>query len=1134
MSNEYYVGTGQPYSEIQEAISALIADQGTDDFTSEQRITVVTDGVYQPFQIPSDALRPTSAARLIIQSAIGIQATISGLKNPKKYAYGCLVGNNVPYVSIRRMFFRNLKRGVVVGVNSHRAILDQCTIFRCGNAGVWFYQAEECAVANSAFINNDHAIVCSQTKSLAVLCNTLFNDSGFSDIDPWLIYADLQDDRGQGVEDTGTLTIKGNILFSQAGGGLLMYEKDVTHLDSDYNDWWSPGSGPITEIREHRPDGTVARDQITKLALLKLRTGTDDYSLSEEPGFIKPQSSSTSATIDLDLLKNSDLVGKGKKFTADDLPDYVDASLVATDFNGITRATNATIGANEVSVKPSFYGHEVFSEDSDETATTSDGDFAAFDKAAGQYAAAVPLWYPKVHSGHFYVRDEQYYLYADKVGVYLKDCHFTTFPLTVPLVQVSEVIVSGEDVTSDSDWFSEGLTFTLKHSTETTIDGDTEVEVRGYYNDWSQDDLAFVRKHVRHRWKVREGGQRYALPTNPVPGAPIVITDDTINPLDTLGLAQEFRTKYDAERDVTELEFCGARNYWENPEFAYASGSVPENYQYTGGISAVTGDNLGRALRGDRFLKLTGEGWVSQEIPTTELEAWTLSLYATSRSASETGSFGLSIGLLDQERREITSYGPYYGSVSPLTGDTTWTRFGIGIGHTEDLPPGHPGIGVEELAEAIALDNATRYLNVKILYHTGDVGIDCVQLEKGYEATTYTRLPRSTDMTVEYESSESTFYQVTDLTIHPVRNGKINGFLSIVPVAASQWDSEAPSGSTTLSDTWPDGRIEVLPWAKTEGYNKLNRVVDSRETRLAPPEKLASFQEPSYPAEIRVTPSRVIARQGSEGEDFAIEVVDENSNPYAFGSITVNVYDRTGEFPGYLSRREWNYFTQLGQEIECVLAEDGTQLVRWIPPDQEDIEYRGNKPSIETGQEWSYVDTRYPVYGPNHGSPAVRDQYNRSISVTGEILTGEFYGQLVNNSTLVSLDDFPIPGTIELYSDDTGGFAYQFEETFELPVAGYQYLTDYERGTITLAGDWTYPVRVVYQPRLVWKEPAYTNRLYLDASVLEQITGDLSIQYDAALNILVRASSPEGHPEAVDKWLLVEGIAQHRDRINGS
>ena len=94
-------------------------------------------------------------------------------------------------------------------------------------------------------------------------------------------------------------------------------------------------------------------------------------------------------------------------------------------------------------------------------------------------------------------------------------------------------------------------------------------------------------------------------------------------------------------------------------------------------------------------------------------------------------------------------------------------------------------------------DWETRKVQFKIYSETGDpIAIDCLQFEKGEKASRYSRIPKESDITVEYESTNSGFYEVHDLTLSPLRNTAVNGFLQIGPVPASDFDEEAPFNTT--------------------------------------------------------------------------------------------------------------------------------------------------------------------------------------------------------------------------------------------------------------------------------------------------------------------------------------------------
>lgn len=1124
----YLVGPHQTYTQVQQAIDALVADQGSETFASEQKIIIAEKGVYEPFRIEADALRPDSAARLVIESALGIQAVVSGRAAPSKAGVGCLVSNNVPYVTIQRLFFRDLLKGAVFGVNSHRGVVNQCTFLQCGNVGVWAYQAEECMVSNSVFVNNEHGAVCTKTRGFALVHNTFFNDTGFFQGQTWLVFADLQDDRGQGDEDTGRLTLVNNIFYAQGGGGLLIYEKDVTLVDSNYNDWWNPGGGPLVEVREGQADGTVSRDQVATLTNWRTRSGEDMNSLNEDPGFVKPAAGGKSASIDLKLLKVSSLIRKGKLLCGDPtngLPDYVDDAYICKDFNGKTRTSLPTIGANEVTSTNSFYGHQVFTDPGPAEADVliCGDEFSVFDRAAGQYASAVPAWFPKVHVGYFYVRDAEYYLFSEKAAYKLRDLQRTHFPLSCQIRDRAgiKVEVSGIDVTSSATWKIEGYDFVLDHAGLSTTPS-SDVVLTANQSLWNEEFERFDSVPVKHRWKVSEGVQEMVFPVNPTPGAPIVITDDTIGPQDTLDLGRQFKTIELVELDDTLLEVSGARNRWLNGDFYYRQTGIPIDHEIS---SPMTGEGPA-GLRGTPLLLEAGNTgeWIAQRISIDPDAPYVLSAYMKPVSA-QTGSPRISVEFFDHESNLISSHGPYS---NPTTGPE-WTRFGMGIRTNPDQTYGRPDLSTQLRTVHTGLPIPSNAESMVVRFHPDpsiDAYLACVQLEQGYEVTPFVRQPYFDDWTIEYEKGEGRFYTVDDLTLHPVRNGYSSGFMSITPVPAMQWDEEAGS-STTLTDDWVTGRLEVLPWAKTSGRRKLRQREHFAVSPEAPIDEVVLKEQAKDPAEIRIYPSVVVARQNSEGESISVEVLNENGNPYAFETALVRCYDRTGEFPGYLAQKEWGLYSNLGQTINARLTEAGMVALEWIPPEQEDIEYRGDKPVPATGQDFGYVDTYYEVYPANHGGAVVLDQLDNRIVGIGDIKTGSQFGMYQQGYTHFQLPDYPVPGSMKIATVRPDDSIARFEESFSSPPRNGQFLVDYVNGRVSIAGDWNGETEFVYRPRTIWRDPRYPRRLYLHRQVLDAVTGDMSIQYDAVVKLRVEVGGPVGQGSTAEKWIEVDAVAQH-------
>ena len=729
----YLTGPGQPFLTIQDAIDQLIADQGTSPFTAAQRITVTDSGVYEPFRIESDALTPTSNFRLIIEGGQGSLPVISGRKNPSKSGVGALIGNNVPYVTVRRMFFRDLIKGVVFGVNSHRAIVNQCMFVECGNVSVWFYQADECILANSILVNCDHGLVTTKVRSVVAIHNTFFNDSKISRDrkKTYCLFPELQDDRGNGVADTGLIYLYDNIICSKADFGILLYEKDVKNLVSDWNDWYCPNpvgsdtvGGGVAEIREALANGIVNREFVRAFHTTdsapsdvswRLRTEQDSNSVADDPGFIKPSSDKNGAKIDLNLLPSSPILGKGKLGYS--LPAWVDGTIPYYDFNTSPRLTNTpAIGAFESCISTDFLASSVFGDTSNPTQQVDgappavldacgDSTVTPIDKAIAHYAQAVPVWQPRVHLGPFHAKDDGYHLFVKKKTVYIREIQRTSFPLSALTTRVgAKVLIAGRDVTDTVVWWIDGYVFTVAHSGIEGINETTEVELQGYQRTWNSAADQFGTLFVKHRWRIVDGVQSFVLPDNPVLGEPIVITDDLLAPGNELALRQEFRPVYDPDRDETKIEFAGPRNLWPNPDFSYLdweqpivvdgvlaaefTGFLPRDYEVEGtGLLATippyrTVNGLDFApLRGS-WAMLFGPGslstYIAQRIVVDPAKAYTFSAYAASLETGDPSALRVSVDFIDRDGVEIESHGPYELELDPqVPPDLIWSRFGF-------------------------------------------------------------------------------------------------------------------------------------------------------------------------------------------------------------------------------------------------------------------------------------------------------------------------------------------------------------------------------------------------------------------------------------------------------------------------
>lgn len=1202
----YPVGPTEVYKEIQEAIDALVADQGSEPFTATQKITVAA-GVYEPFRIEPDSLRPTSDYRLIIEREPDTTPVVSGRKRPSKSQVGCLIGNNIPYVTVSGLFFRDLIKGIVVGVNSHRPIVNKCTFLDCGNAAVWFYQCDEGLLANSVIINNDHGFVATLTKGFALLHNTFFNDTGFSreEKKSYCIFMELQDDRGQGVENTGLAYIYNNIVYSLSDFGILLYEKDVLNIRADHNDWYCPNNvktdgvanGGLAEIRERVLD-TVSRDFVTKLVADDITTDGDDWrtrvgqdrqSISEDPIFIKPTEDGSEVGIDLTQLKDSPVIDKGSA-DASVLPVWItDLTVIAFDNRGRSRKLSAqgpcAIGAYQTNISKDWNGSNLFANGNSEALqvdgedviqdldTDCDTDAFSFDRAASTYANSVPVWFPKVHSGTFFIRDASYHLYVEKQGVYIRDMRRTTFALPARVVSIAtKVFVAGRDVTTQTPWILDGYTFTLYHSGLDFEYAETsDVEIETQYRYWESSADGFATRTMKQRWKLNEGFTEHVFPTDPYPGSPVVVTDDLIEPGNLTGLCQEFRTVYDSVRDETHLEFGGPKNLWPNSDFAYTDEGGPS---LTGIVSPdVTGylpwDHRIEAPSADigvvhRFITTTGlevspirgdqmlvigpgsvDNFVEQRLRIDPERPYVFTAHAAAISPAP-ASIKVSLDFIDHNREVKATYGPLNAHLPGNTGpQAQWVRFGFGFYREASQELGLAPFADHALELHTGIYMPVDAEEVLIRMHPGTgtvpVVVDAVQLEVGYRPGLYTRIPNGTDLTVEYETSDRKFYKVSDLTMQPIRNAHARGFLSIVPAPARQWDPSAFEYATTVTDQWAWGRVHLLPWAKLSGFgNKyIHSPTFSTEERLSPDEPVSLTPAVAMPADIKLEPAVLVARQGSEGEVFSVEVIDQYKNPYAFERLRASIIDPTGEFPGYLAMQEWGFFTKLGQQVTARLDEAGTAVLRWVPPESEDIEYRGPKPTIQstvvagTTKRTGYVDTYYRVNPANHGNVTLRDHLANKIDLVGPAITGQFAGIFGEDYTIISLPDYPVPGSVEVFASRTGEIAStRLLECFSVPVPSRHFNVNYEEARILVAGTWEYDFRIEYARRLGFVNPSFPRRIYFDGSALDQLTGDIAaVQYDAAIDLILEALPPTGIPESTKStYLRVNVVAQHNDR----
>ena len=1181
----YLVGPSRAYPTINDALAALVADGP--ELTEDVEITVMENGVYPPFSIPQ-GVRPTSTARLTIKASTGVIPVVDyrpflSTSYVADIGYGgILLNEGTKYVTLQGLHVRAASTGIHIPSDCDGVEIDKCVLYAC-QRGVYATGCQDLAITNSILGDcSEYAVALNQVKNAAIAHSTLFNNytdrAGFYLIgyQPW-----AQSTAGDPASVTGLLHLYKNIFVARSGFAISCRRRDVDKIRSDLNLWWIPNAvanpveTPTTGLAKlfETTWAGLSFEYVQTLAPIldvddgsswQSRTQQDLRSLSDDPVFRSTDSGDASVTDSLYGRPSSFITSlfMSPNMALDDedlFPAFLRQSLLLTDLDSVSRLENASNGAYQVQGVASLDVDPYDDQFTDPTgeATGCEPDIASV--TIENFKRAVPVWNASLTPGPFFIRDQEFWLYGQKRAVTLGKAQRTKFQLASLLVPSSvSVMVAGTDVTDTARWDVNGYVFTLYHE-GLEVEAGTDVVVTATTRIWNQSTLVFDETESTHRFKIRSGISECVLPSEPTMGSPVVVTDDLLRPLDSLDLAQEFRLTRDPYTQEVLLEFGGAKNLWSNPDFAYTDeettevsglgllGTHPlEHDQGTNlavvGFTEATGDlpeivplRAGKAL-------LFGEGttedqWVGQYVEIDPELPHVFSLYAASLEAA-TGDLEVRISWFDRNFDEIYEQETFTFGVPEAGTSVQFRRFGVGIWVEDDETPGKPALS-SSLYESATTDppDSTRYARIRI--HGRMIAVDAVQLEVGHRPTAFTRLPRGSDLTIEYEEGDGSLCRIKDLNLQPVRSAAGAGFLSIAPIPARQWDLSAPAGVTTVSDyQWPWGRLNLLPWAKLSGFNKYRGVSwFSTNDRRPARDTISLDGEIGYPRDIQTTPSSVTAVQGGDGAYIGVEVFDQFGNPYTFGDVRATVADPTGEWPGDLCIREWGLPVSLGPSLTDELDEAGAISFSWIPPGFEDVQFAGAIPDIEEpttelgGLGAGFIRTRYRPDRLNHGNVRLFDSSEFEISPTGEMLTSEFFGLYSedNDYTRVILPRMPWPGSVSVFASDAESFDTPLEETWSSPpLLNRQFDVNYEEGSIDIRGYWGKPFRVVYSPRRFWLHPLFDRRVYLAQEALEEVTTEqIFVRYDAEIDLYIEALPPRGFFTHDPLERRVRLVAQH-------
>ena len=1117
----YRVGVGEPYDTLQDAIDALVADQGAATFTSTQRILITDSRTYSGCSIAG--LSPLSTRRLVIEADDGASPVLSGQANRSSAWTGILV-EGVPYLTVQGLVVRDFSRGLVATDCDELRVLN--CIFRENDlVGVFLSECEKPLLYGNALSDSHTLISLSRCYQPVLVHNSGANFRNGR----YALYLDpLRVRSGAALQATDNLHYLINNVFHCAGEPPIVLTKGYERAFSGSNgNVYYSASGAVAEVREDI-DRQVSVALISGIVDWRMVSGGDDDSRFADAVFLRDSVSKAPVpSLQLDLFSPIGLAGVE---ILDDpgglLPEWVDASLFGTDSEGKQRRVPPTPGVFELDPSnnygfTTFFGGGV--EDTSETAV--DG----VDRVVRQLSASLECWNPKIHRGFFFVRDSSYYLFAEKRALSLREVTWTEFQLPAALYDVSVRFGS-----ADAEFVIADRTIWVSHAAATVEDEvEGDIRVHGTSRAWNEDTDSFDEVTQAYEFLPRQGRQVYLLPTAPRDGAPIVVTDDKVGRNDDRSIVPyQFSTRYNEDLALTELLFEGRQNRFENADFCYLDeADAPLGwevdagglYDVVGETSVVESGQVVRPLVGDHLLHASAassdtSAYLTQEVFLFEDRDVVLSFYLNSLSH---GALRLSVESLD-ENRSVLGRTDVDFTPTQDTSEPTWDRYVCFCPASDESEFDTHGATYQvRLADAPIHFSDGRLptsLRVSIAPRAaGDTYLDAVMATEGSVLPRFSRMPWGDGMTVEYEASEGRLHEL-DLTLTPVLNPQHSGFLTIGPIRADRFDRAAPTDGTTLSDwRWPTGRLTYLPWARLDGPNKLQRIavpdVFGYRQDFALREGDFDLDLPS-PKTVRVTPSEVILAQGGSTQIY-VSVLDQHANPYAYEAVRLVIEDEEGEFPGYIGVREMGVASQLGQDVSVTSDPSGTVVATVLAPDRDLIRYVGSPPD----DDW--ISLPYEVARPNHGNLRVEDAATGAVfdlegtetSQAGTFVTDGQYAKL-------TLSKYPVFGSVSVAVDLTSEYDLGLEETVS-SLLPRNFFVDYRNREVWVPSELAGDGQVTYKPRLAWLVPDHPRRVYFGEPLLSDLTSDLIVDYDAVVTLTASVDIPGDTSEVADEVLVV-------------
>lgn len=1125
-------------SAIQNVINRIVEELYENPTIERDIVVSIGSGNYAGFYIPDGALYllNNSAYRLVIKSAGDFFPVIDFNYSSEDQYVGIDIGSGNYNVTIDGLRIQYFAVGVRAGLNSHFPIVKNCIVNNNRNAGIFFEQTEQAQALQNIVINGDYGIVVRLCKSAALIHNTIFMNgaicSGTSSISA--VWAELANDYGGGQSDTGVLHLLGNVAWNTTGRCLTLFLSDVesNSIVSNYNNWTIGSTSEYIVVEDNAYFiGNEAQPRRVFRTLTSWKElGYDADSKNDNPRFISPvriRTSKNGYAVDLNLLGISPVLGMVPSFAynasaaATWLPSYVDSASFSKDILRANRYQgNTAAGANDKVSTSGFFGQDIFSNPLDLAITK----FCATDPFFNILFKTLDIWFPKYNRGYFYSHEREFYLYSRKECKKLGGLAATYFTLPAKISPKKEftIYANGIKLENESYYDLRSNVLIIYHQDLAIVSGDEEVEIRGYIANWNAD--AFNYSPVLYRMKFSDGHTRYFLPDSYVPIGPVVVTDDIAYPTDADCITnREFGLVFDDKEQKTEIIFNNCSNLISNGQFDYYdSDGAPYGWQHSN--TEVINANQPILAAVGKNVCAVDDGFIRRIVPVDYTGSYTLSFHAS--------SYGSGICQYSFE---------YYDSNYDLLGYINsghfhlkdyWSRYSITLGNSgqdfHSLVPQVPypcvDLGYKEVPTRAA------YASIKLEHiinpsYTGTMNISAVQYEEGNVPSLYHRRPFYNELTVEYETSEKDYYVDTHMSISPVTNYLSDGFLHIPELPASIYNGPNSPIITTLHEwKWPDGRINILPWARTKGKDKLRKRVDGKYN-LIPENKPEQISPAGYIAsvkEILLYPSVPVCTIGdTNGVGIAVKVINTDNNTYGNVDVVAELFDASFKYPGVLSKKIFGLKEILDVQIVSKTDTSGTLSLTWIPPDASEVLYVGPLPTpsilSSTNQNMSFIETSYPVNVENNGNVIILDNMGRVLKTTAEMpIKAPYAPSYGTDYSLVQLAYPPVPGTIQVTVD---GIKYLENKTVLLD--SNQFFVDYDNSVIRVKGRAT-NIYIEYLPSyvLVSSRDPYKIMLFHDL-IFGTYTDEITLGYDMSVSLNVYINDISINDNYFQKFYLI-------------